>query len=284
MTTQIFQAKTLASPLCFEGIGIHSGQAVTLRCLPSEDLDLGLYVVRCDQHDHIVPVTPHNFCSTKRASELRYKGVSVYTPEHLLSACHALGISHARFELSAAEFPIMDGSAQPFFEAFEKAGVKTLASELSPISPTSPFEIRDHQARIDVSPSTSFRISYTLDYPDHFIGQQVWTGDLRADTYGREIAAARTYGFYNEVQALYDQNLAKGGSMDNAVIIGDDDYMTALRFPDELVRHKVLDLIGDLWVLQRPLQMHVRCFKSGHEANRLLVHALQKWIDSSSDS
>lgn len=273
-----FYTKTLAKTIEFSGIGIHSGKTVCLRCIPSDDLNKGLYVVRTDQDNQELRICVENFSNTHRASIFSNGMTEFHTPEHLLSACHGLGITHARFEIDGAECPILDGSSKDFVNGFLNSGFRIFKNHVRPITLKKPILIKDQKSYMMAVPDTAFKISYILDYPHHFISQQAFYFDVYHDNYAEMIAPARTYGFYEEIKELYAQNLAKGGSLDNAVVIGKEDYMNELRFSDELVRHKILDIIGDLWVLQRPLHMHIFAVTSGHAANKTLAKKLQLLI------
>eukprot|EP01047_Picozoa_sp_COSAG01_P004946 COSAG01_NODE_165_length_23303_cov_269.524953_9_plen_280_part_00 len=274
MKQHLIKAKTLKKTVSFQGVGIHSGQNVKLHCHPSENLEQGLYVKRTDLDHKTLRICPEYFLNCKRASVIEHEGVALKTPEHLLSACHALGLTHACFEIDAEECPILDGSSQEFLSAFLEAGLCELAQPIRPFKLEKSLLIKHKDTYLMALPYAGFRVSYVLDYPNHFVGQQQVDMQIDLASYQSEIAPARTYGFEAEVKALLAQNLALGGSLDNAVIIGEDAYLNPLRFPDELARHKILDIMGDLWVMQRPLEMHIVALKSGHEENRQLLQAL----------
>lgn len=264
---------TINTTVTFQGLGIHSGKLVTLNCFP-EDVNTGIYFVRTDLNNAEIKVSPETVIAESRFTKLSQNGVNIHTPEHLLSACAGLGISNLRVEIDAEEVPILDGSALTFCEEFTKAGVRPQDAELPPIIVTEAFKISGKDgAYIEVTPAKTFSYHYILDYPGTFVGRQ--SADYAKDIdYESQIAPARTYGFEAEVKALLERGLAKGGSLDNAVVIGETDYINPLRFDNELARHKLLDLIGDMWIVGRPVIAKITAFKSGHALNAELVQRL----------
>lgn len=274
MLSPSLSAYTLKNACSFEGLGIHSGQHVTLHCRPSYDQDKGIFIRRSDQEGATLRLCSEHYVQSHRASCFDNGKTRFQTPEHLLSACHALGLTHLCLEIDGEECPILDGSALQFLKGLKAAGRERLPFEQKILTLTQPLSLADADARLLGLPYDGFRITFVLDYPNHFVGQQIYDFSFNLSRYENEIAAARTYGFEKEVKALLQQNLALGGSLENALVIGEKDYLNPLRFPDELVRHKILDLIGDLWVTQRPLSMHLIAFKSGHDLNRRFLQVL----------
>jgi len=169
----------------------------------------------------------------------------------------------------------MDGSAKPFVEAILQSGIKQFGDAVqTPLVCADPITLSHKEQRIIMLPSDQFLLTYVLEYPESFVGSQVYTFAMTKDAFIQDIAAARTYGFHHEVEALLKRGLAKGGSLENAIVIGETDYLTPLRFPNELARHKILDMIGDLALLGRPLKAHVIGIRSGHHLNTQLVKKL----------
>lgn len=262
--------RTISTTTAFKGLGIHSGKIVTLNCYPA-DINNGICFVRTDLNNAEVRVSSETVIAESRFTKLSQNGVNIHTPEHILSACAGLGITNLRVEIDAEEVPILDGSALTFCDEFNAAGVKTQDAELLPIIIKDAFKITGKDgAYIEVSPAETFSYTYTLDYPTSFVGKQSATY-TQAINYISDIAPARTYGFEAEVKALLARGLAKGGSLDNAVVIGENDYLNPLRFDNELARHKLLDLIGDMWIIGRPVIGNINAFKSGHALNAALV-------------
>lgn len=268
------QTYTLKKYICLQGLGIHTGRTVKLTIKPS-DTD-GLVFVRTDLNHALVPVNPQNMIPSSRATILQNGAARIVTPEHLLAALWMTGITRAVIELDQEEIPIMDGSSRPFAEAILEAGRRTLTAPLSPVVVTQPLFVAGEDRSLTALPAENFQITYILDYPNTFIGSQVLSLELNERVFIDEIASARTYGFYSEIKSLLDKGLAQGGSLENAVVIGADNYMNPLRFQNELVRHKILDLIGDLATLNRPIQGHFVAIKSGHDENRQMVQKLAR--------
>lgn len=263
--------KSLKNPFSFEGIGIHSGQSVQVTCLPAA-ANTGIIFRRLDLAGKEVPVCPDSLKLADRCTQLHWNGVDIFTPEHLLAACAGLGIDNMAIQIDHAEVPIMDGSALAFATGFLDAGIQALSAPVTPFVITKPVLVQEGDRYVMALPSPISYFSYVLSYPDTFIGSQTVT--VSTDQFLSDIAPARTYGFEAEIQALLDRGLAQGGCLDNAVVIGNTGYLSELRFPDELARHKTLDLMGDLWVLGRPILGHVIGVKSGHALNARFVKQL----------
>ncbi|HEY4002626.1 MAG TPA: UDP-3-O-acyl-N-acetylglucosamine deacetylase, partial [Candidatus Xenobia bacterium] len=217
-------------------------------------------------------VEPAAARESSRCMQLQWGEVQVLTPEHLLSACHGLGIRDARFLLDGPEVPILDGSAAPFARAMVESGL-TEGAPQEPLHLDTPVAVVDGSSMILCRPAPTFSATYVAHYPHPLVGTQVY--EYGSDTdYLSQIAPARTFGFLEEVEALRAQGLIMGGSLECAVVVMPDHFSTPLRFPDELVRHKVLDLLGDLAVLGRPLAAHVIAVRTSHRLHVRLLHAL----------
>jgi UDP-3-O-[3-hydroxymyristoyl] N-acetylglucosamine deacetylase len=263
--------KTIKEKCIFKGIGIHSGKTVTMVVLPAQE-NAGIVFKRVDCVGEIL-VSIENVSPANRATILQKDGVRVCTPEHFLAACYALGISNLIVEIDAEEVPIMDGSSLDFLNGFLKVGIVEQLAEIKAIILAEPIIVKDGEKQILALPDDEFKITYILEY-DNFIGTQINSFKITATTFEKQLASARTYGFYSEVKALMERGLAQGGSFDNAVVIGENDYMNELRFSDELVRHKILDCIGDFAILGVPVKAHFIAMKSGHSLNHKLVREL----------
>ncbi len=258
--------RTIATVCQFSGTGIHTGAPVVVVCHPAP---AGTGIV----FNKRVFVTPKNLSHTSRATLLESDGIRVRTPEHFLSACFGLGISNLKVEVNAEEMPILDGSARPFVMGLQQAGIVDQAPAKEFLV-REPVVVRDGEQTLLALPDDHLQFTYVLNYPHSFVGQQILTFRFSGKNYCDEIAPARTFGFEKEVQELLSRGLAKGGSLDNAVIVGDRGYLTPLRFADELVRHKIVDMIGDLSVLGSALKGHFIGIQTGHSQNMMLVKKL----------
>ncbi|RAP32813.1 UDP-3-O-[3-hydroxymyristoyl] N-acetylglucosamine deacetylase [Candidatus Marinamargulisbacteria bacterium SCGC AG-410-N11] len=255
--------KTIENSFTIKGYGIHTNQQVTITIHPAP-ANHGIVFKRIDQNNCLIPATIEFLKEYNRATLLSRNNIIIKTPEHLLSACAGLGLDNLLIDINNDEVPIFDGSSLTFINAFIKSGIKSLNEQKQPIIIKSKTILKSNDASIICLPSKYPTFSYFLSYPKSFIGVQFFGMKLSQENYINQIAPARTYGFYNEYLSLLEKGLAKGGSVDNAVVIKDDGYMNKLRFEDELVRHKLLDLIGDCWILNRPIIGHVIGIQSGH--------------------
>ena len=267
--------QTIAEPIEFTGVGLHSGAPVTMRLLPAP-AGSGIVFRRTDLDNFEIPATGRNVAKVSYATSLMRQGVLISTTEHLLSACIGMGIDNVIVELDNLELPILDGSALPFVEAFVSAGIRTQRRRRETIRVLRPVEVREGNKFIGVYPGTGYRISYAIDFPAP-IGQQKTCVDLATETYGSEIAAARTFGYKADEQKLRDMGLIRGAGPENAIILGAKGPINGtLRFSDEYVRHKVLDLIGDLALAGRRIEGHVVAERAGHAMHTALVSRLLK--------
>ena len=210
------------------------------------------------------------------ATTLAGKQFSVSTVEHLLAALRVMGIDNLIVELDGPEIPVMDGSAAPFIYLIREAGVRRQAASRRYLAVRNSIEIHDEGREIAIYPFDRLRVTYTLDFPGTFIGRQSITRTLYQQVFIEEFAPARTFCFLRDVAVLRARGLAQGGSLDNAVVIDDSGPMNRLRFPDEFVRHKVLDLVGDLALLGAPVLGHVVSYKGGHALHARLVESLRQ--------
>lgn len=278
MSSTAFQHTLRASAL-LTGVGVHSGRRVRLTIAPAP-ADTGVVFVRTDvlDRDNRVPVRPDGVCNTQLNTEIvNAVGVKVSTIEHLMAALAALSIDNARIELDGPEVPIMDGSALPFVQALDRAGRREQGSPRRYLEVLQRVEVRDGDKLAALSPADGFRVDFEIAFPSAAIGRQRVVLDVDEAAFRTELAAARTFGFAQEVEQLRAAGLARGGSLDNVIVIDGDRVLNpeGLRFSDEFVRHKALDAVGDLYVLGAPVLGMFEGRYAGHAINNLLVRALQ---------
>ena len=267
--------QTIAGPIAFEGVGLHSGAPVTMRLLPAP-AGSGIVFRRTDLDDFEIPANGRNVAKVSYATSLMRQGVLISTTEHLLSALIGMGVDNVIIELDNLELPILDGSALPYVQAFLKSGIRTQRRRRETIRVLRPVEVREGNKFIGVYPGSGYSIQYTIDFPAP-IGRQQASVDLAAETYGDLIAAARTFGYKADEQRLRNMGLIRGANADNAIILGAKGPENGpLRFADEYVRHKVLDLIGDLALAGRRIEGHVVAVRAGHAMHTALVSRLLK--------
>ncbi len=267
--------QTIAAPLAFSGLGLHSGAPVNMRLLPAP-AGSGIVFRRTDLDNFEIAATGRNVAKVSYATSLMRQGVLISTTEHLLSALIGMGIDNVIVEIDNLELPILDGSALPYVEAFQSAGIRTQRRRRESIRVLQAVEVREGDKFIGVYPGSGYRIQYTIDFPAP-IGRQGTFVDLAAEKYGTAIAPARTFGYKADEQRLRDMGLIRGASPENAIIVGKHGPENGpLRFSDEYVRHKVLDLIGDLALAGRRIEGHVVAERAGHAMHTALVSRLLK--------
>jgi UDP-3-O-[3-hydroxymyristoyl] N-acetylglucosamine deacetylase len=256
------------------GIGLHSGAPVSLRILPAP-AGSGIVFRRSDLDGFEVEATGRNVARVSYATSLMKKGVLISTTEHLLSAFIGTGIDNAIVELDNLELPILDGSAQPFVELIRRAGIRSQRRPRTYLRILRELELREGDKFIGVYPAESYSVCYTINFPHRLIGKETFCVDLSDGNYLREIAAARTFGFLHEADAMRQQGLIRGASAENAIVLTRDSLMNPpLRFADEFVRHKILDLIGDLALLGKRILGNVVADRAGHAMHTALVSRL----------
>ena len=261
--------QSLASIVEFSGIGLHSGAPVSLRLLPAP-AGSGIVFRRTDLDDFEIPA------NGQYATSLMRQGVLISTTEHLLSALIGTGIDNVIAEIDNLELPILDGSALPYVEAFREAGIKVQRRRRQYIRILKKVEVREGDKFIGVYPGDGYGIDYAIDFPTP-IGKQQFTVDLASGAYGTEIAAARTFGFREDEQKLRNMGLIRGASESNAIILTHEKVQNGpLRYEDEFVRHKVLDLIGDLALAGHRIWGRVVAERAGHAMHTALVSRLMK--------
>jgi UDP-3-O-[3-hydroxymyristoyl] N-acetylglucosamine deacetylase len=256
------------------GVGLHSGAPVNLRILPAS-AGTGIVFRRTDLDAFEIEASGRNVARVSYATSLMKKGVLISTTEHLLSAFIGLGIDNAIVELDNLELPILDGSAQPFVEMIQKGGIRRQRKGRTYFRIVRDLEVRDGDKFIGVYPASSYSVSYSINFPHPTIGRQTFCVQLSNGSYLREIAPARTFGFVHEAEALRQQGLIRGASTENAIVLTRDAVLNPpLRFSDEFVRHKVLDLIGDLALIGKQILGSVVADRAGHAMHTALVSRL----------
>jgi len=267
------QQKTLGGTIEFTGIALHTGLESSVRILPG-DPDSGYRFRLSDTAGSPeVEASVHNIRDTVLATSLGFNGASVKTVEHLLSALAGSGVDNALIEVSGGEVPILDGSAAPFVRGVEMVGLIEQGVPKKMLRILGRIEAQENGSRAILEPAENFHVSFTIDFDHPVVGRQEMEFRYSPEAFGREIAFARTFGFLKDVQMMVDQGLALGGSLENAVVVGEDRVLNpgGLRSPDEFVRHKILDSIGDLSLLGIPIIGAYKGFKAGHRINRLLM-------------
>ncbi|MGE3843001.1 MAG: UDP-3-O-acyl-N-acetylglucosamine deacetylase [Vicinamibacterales bacterium] len=256
-----FQA-TLRRAVSCAGIGLHSGNRVTLTLKPAA-ADSGIRFRRVDLGIEI-PARVDHVASIHYATGLAVGGAAVETVEHLLAALMGQGVDNVIVELSHPEVPIMDGSAAPFVYLIQEAGVRRLTAVRRYLKIMKPLELTRGDKRIAVYPSDKLRVSYAISFDHPLLRQQSRTLDVTAESFAEELAPARTFGFLKEIETLRQRGLALGGSLENAIVLGETGALNTLRFEDEFVRHKMLDVIGDLALLGYALVGNLVVERGGH--------------------
>ncbi|HEV2131906.1 MAG TPA: bifunctional UDP-3-O-[3-hydroxymyristoyl] N-acetylglucosamine deacetylase/3-hydroxyacyl-ACP dehydratase [Longimicrobiaceae bacterium] len=268
--------QTIASPAEMQGVGLHTGESVRLRALPAEP-GTGIRFRRTDlDGSSEIPARVENVVSTDRGTVLAAGDVRVHTVEHLLSAVAGLEIDNLIIELDGPEAPATDGSASPFVEKLFAAGPEAQDAPATVIEVREAFSVAEGSARFAVAPASEYRISTTIDFDHPLIGRQFCSFRVDPETFPRELAAARTFGFLREVDGLRERGLARGGTPQNVLVLTETGLLDGceLRFADEFVRHKTLDIIGDLALVGARLCAHVVAERPGHRANVELAREL----------
>jgi UDP-3-O-[3-hydroxymyristoyl] N-acetylglucosamine deacetylase len=280
----MLQQRTLKSLTRAVGVGLHSGQRVEITLRPAQ-VDTGIVFRRVDLPQPVdIPMSALAVSDTRLASTLSNGGAKVHTVEHLMSACAGLGIDNLYVDITAEEVPILDGSSASFVFLLQSAGIELQNAPRRFICVTEPIEVREGEganqkwARLD--PYHGYKLSFEIDF-DHpavdSTGQRV-EFDMSVHNYSRDIARARTFGFTKDVEMMRANGLALGGGLDNAIVMDDYKVLNAggLRYDDEFVKHKILDAMGDLYILGKPLLAAYSAFRSGHALNNKLLRELLK--------
>ena len=284
--------QTIKKAVECSGIGLHSGERVNLRLIPAPP-DTGIIFVRKIDHEEVfVKVSGKKVVGTQLCTSIGENGTAIKTVEHLLSTLSGMEIDNLKVELDSAELPILDGSAEPFISMIRESGIEEQERSRKIIRILKPIEVRDGQKYIVIRPhepntpfpSEGLTIQCRIQYSQPVSIEQTRTFVASPENFVREIASARTFGFLNEVETLRAMGLAKGGSLKNAVVVSKDGVINeeGLRYRDEFVRHKILDLLGDLSLLGRPVVGYVDAFCPGHQLNASLVSKIlestRSWV------
>ncbi|MBT7734779.1 MAG: bifunctional UDP-3-O-[3-hydroxymyristoyl] N-acetylglucosamine deacetylase/3-hydroxyacyl-ACP dehydratase [Verrucomicrobia bacterium] len=264
----VLQQQTLAKPASFSGIGLHSGNKVSMTLLPAPP-NSGVIFRRVDLDSRAeIPAQVGNVAETDRSTTLSKGNAKVQTVEHVLAALYGFGVTNAVVEIDSSEPPVADGSARQFCKMIRDAGIEPQAERVEPVQVTEPIEYTHNGTVISAFPYDGFKITCTSsDKGGRFT--QFFSVELTPETWESEIAQARTFCFYEEIEYLIKNGLIRGGSLENAIVIRDDAVLTAepMRYREEFVRHKILDIIGDLSLVGAPLRAHIVAVKPGHAAN-----------------
>jgi UDP-3-O-[3-hydroxymyristoyl] N-acetylglucosamine deacetylase / 3-hydroxyacyl-[acyl-carrier-protein] dehydratase len=273
--------RTIARPVSLEGIGLHLGAACRLSFRPAASRT-GIVFRRTDLAGApTIPALAEHAVLTQRHTQLGEDPISVHTVEHVLAAVAGCGIDDLEIDLNAAEPPIMDGSAQPFVDALTSAGIVDHPGEVEYLTPRRPFSLRDGESTYEVTPAPDLGLDVTIEFPHASIGRQQGCYHVTRDSFVTELAAARTFGFMHEVEALRSMGLIQGASLDNAVVLDENGVIggaSVLRWPDEFVRHKALDCVGDLALAGARVRAHITASRPSHRGTVRLVRAMKEAI------
>jgi UDP-3-O-[3-hydroxymyristoyl] N-acetylglucosamine deacetylase len=266
---------TLRSPFTIDGIGLHTGVQARVHVRPAP-VDAGLVFVL--DNDVRVAATAENVVDTSRATVIGCGGATVSTVEHLLSALLGMGIHNAEIGVTGPEIPVADGSGRTFADAIAAAGIAVQDAPRHTYRLDAAFDLRSGDRALIALPADEFRVRFVADFPAP-VGTQYFDGAITPELYREDIAPARTFGYRHEVEGLRAQGLAIGGNLENAIVFDQDGPMQPLRWPNEVVRHKVLDLLGDFALLGAWPQFEVIAIKSGHALHTAAVRALREKHD-----
>jgi len=287
---QLRLQQTIRRPVKCTGVGLHSGARVALSLLPAPP-DSGIVFIRKDVDAGVkVDALIKNIRPALLSTVVGVDGVQVHTTEHVLAAATGLGIDNLYIEVDAPELPVMDGSAAPFVKMMLDSGISTQERSRAFLKIVRPIEVSDGDKSISIRPASTSSITYTIDYDHPMIRRQGYRYRESQEAFVRDIAPARTFGFLREVEALWDAGLGLGGSLENTLILSDDGLLNeeGLRFSNEFVRHKILDLIGDMALLGLPFIGELVAVRSGHALHARLVDKIlesrDRWILLSTDT
>ncbi len=268
---------TISQKIEISGIGLHTGVEVNLALKPAPE-NTGYIFVRTDLDDFEIPASVEYISHCSYATTLLRKGVLLSTCEHLLAALRGEGVDNCFIELDNIEIPIMDGSSENFIDLIEKSGIVRQNAPRRFLKVKKKVEFEQGDRKMSVEPSDNYEIECAIDFAHPLINRQTFNFTLDDKSFGREIASARTFGFTREIEMLRKANLALGGSLENAIVLSDDGMLNEnpLRFTDEFVRHKILDIIGDFALLGMPILGKIKAEKSGHSVHASLMSKLLK--------
>ncbi|HYL63460.1 MAG TPA: UDP-3-O-acyl-N-acetylglucosamine deacetylase [Candidatus Methylomirabilis sp.] len=265
---------TIAREAFAEGVGLHTGVRGRVALLPAP-ADTGIVFRRTDLDNFRIEAQGHNVARVSYATSLMKQGVLLSTTEHLLAATYSCGLDNVYVDIDSIEIPILDGSAEPFMEMLDHAGIRRLRRKRRYLKVLKPLEVVEGDRRIGIYPADEFRVRCYVDFPHPLVGQQEIEMVVSPETFRHLLARARTFCFERDIEPLRSMGLIRGGSLDNAIVLTNDSVMNGpLRFPDEFGRHKALDLIGDLALVGLPLLARVEAHKAGHALHTQLVSRL----------
>ncbi|MCY7345505.1 MAG: UDP-3-O-acyl-N-acetylglucosamine deacetylase [Pyrinomonadaceae bacterium] len=269
--------QTLVNSIEIGGIGLHTGVEVNLKLKPAPE-NTGYIFVRTDLDDFEIPASVEYISHCSYATTLLRRGVLLSTCEHLLAALRGIGVDNCFVELDNIEIPILDGSSENWVELLETAGITAQNAPRRFLRIKKEVVFEQDDKRMSIAPSEKFEIECTIDFAHPYINRQSFNFELVNGSFRREIASARTFGFTQEIEMLRKANLALGGSLDNAIVLTSDGMLNEnpLRYPNEFVRHKILDIIGDFALLGMPIQGKLTACKSGHAVHASLMSKLLK--------
>ncbi|MFP4657115.1 MAG: UDP-3-O-acyl-N-acetylglucosamine deacetylase [Desulfonatronovibrionaceae bacterium] len=270
------QQKTIRKSISCSGIGLHSGEKVHLALHPAQE-DTGLVFMSINaSRSAIIDLHPDKVRDTGLATTIAEGDSSISTIEHFLSAAYGLGLDNLRVEVFGNELPILDGSASPYVFLLKSAGIRTQSKPKNIMRFKRDMKFEKDGKSIRVRPYNGFRVHYTIDFDHPMIGEQEFTFQFSPEAFNRDVANARTFGFLKDVEKMQQMGLARGGSLDNAVVLDEYDVVNpeGLRFKDEMVRHKILDFIGDMAVMGMPMWGDFRIKYSGHALNNAFLRFL----------
>ena len=268
---------TISKPVKTKGVGLHTGVDVEVKLVPAPE-NTGYIFVRTDLDNFEIPASVEYVSHCSYATTLMRRGVVLSTCEHLLSALRGSGVDNCFIQLDNIEIPILDGSSEDWIELISRAGLRELNARRRTLKVLKTVDFEEDGRRMSIEPSERFEIECVIDFPHPFIRRQAFHFIMENGSFGKQIASARTFGFTHEIEMLRKANLALGGSLDNAIVLTSEGMLneTPLRFDDEFVRHKILDIIGDVALLGMPVQAKITAEKSGHAVHAALMSKLLK--------
>jgi len=280
--------RTLHKAVEYSGIGLHTGEVVHLKMLPAP-ADSGIVFKRTDlPNTPLIPAIVPNVCDTSdRCTVLGKDGCKIYTVEHLLAALYANHVDNVLIEISNIEPPVGNGSSDVFVDLIQQAGIQEQSTHQPLFELKQPLYFSQGDIHLVALPCESYRVSYTLNYPKSpALKTQYNSFEISPDTFNKELSPCRTFCLYEEISALMDKGLIKGGSLDNAVVVKGEAYLSknGLFFPDEPARHKILDIVGDLALVGCDIRAHILGVRAGHAANYMLAKQLYHLFSSESSS
>lgn len=271
--------RTLGKAVEYAGIGLHTGQVVSIRFCPAQ-VNTGILFVRTDLPSRpVVPADIDQVGATARSTTIGQGAAAIHTVEHVLAAVAGMQVDNLTIEINGIEPPVGDGSSSVFVELIDQAGIQEQDADVAIRTLTEPLYWSEGDIHIVALPyDNGFRVSYTLNYPDTYaLRSQYVTLHVTPESFKNELSACRSFGLYSEIEPLIDRGLIKGSSLSNSVVVQDEVVFSkdGLRFPDEMARHKVLDLVGDFSLVGFPFHAHIIAIRSGHTSHKAFSHILR---------